>query len=142
MTWRKLNADEVALFDNEDLKDEADGVLWSRSPCGVPIVTWGPCLDHSLIVLHELGFHDAVRDVITRPEVDFIDPLLADFFAGYRMMTCLAHVLERSCEACAYVISLPDVADEEKNGHIAQARHLARAARAKHAASDALESLK
>lgn len=144
MTWTKLSADEVSLFEaGDDGPGGPDGEMWSLSPCGVPIATWGNGVDHALSVLHVHCLHAAVREVLERATADwFIDPrCIADFWAGYGLMSRLAPLLEHSRPACHYVLSLSDNADEVTHENIRKARDTARSALAKHAASDSLREI-
>lgn len=149
MTWSMLNNDEVRLFEEREMtpcfldNDEpTEQLMYSRTLCGVPVSMSICDLEYSLSVLCSYHFHSAVREVLTQIAQTWTNHrCLADYYTGLGMHSELAHLLERSVQACEYVLALSDVSDEVMNGHISQARDNARSALAKHAASDALREM-
>lgn len=149
MTWTMLKGDEVALFEERELTpcfldddEPLEQLVWSRSLCGVPVAMSVCDLEHSLSVLHTMGFHSAVREVLAQIAQTWGNHrCLADYYTGYGMLCDLTHLLERSVQACEYVLALADVSNEERNGYIGQARDLARSALAKHYANDAISEI-
>lgn len=149
MTWKILNESEVVIFEKREsgpcfmfTSAGPEGVLWFRSPCGVPVATQGHCLEHALGILHANGFRTAVLEILSSVDLYVLDDFcMADFCAGYGVFGGMAVMAEQSRASCHYLLELKEVSNEKTNGYIRQAQDMARSALAKHAANDALKEM-
>lgn len=146
MTWSMLNEAEVAVYEKFEKgpclmfsSPGPEGELWFRSPCGLPVATQGHCIEHALGILHVNNLKAAVLEILSSVDLDLVhDYCLADYYAGYGIMSGVAVMTERCRASCHYLLALKDVSDELRNGYIQQARNMARSALAKHYANDAI----
>lgn len=83
------------------LASRPPGELWFRSPCDVPVAAQEHCIKHALGILHVNDLKAAVLKILSSVELDLDhDCCLADFYAGYGIMSGVAVMTERCRASC------------------------------------------
>jgi hypothetical protein len=137
MTWRTLDDDERWQFRESEAPPA--GKEWGYSPAMVLVEVDRDSLEHEMVKDRRDLFKMA--EILSGP-MPLHPCALADGFVTYRMTSRLLQLLERSEEAIAYVLALPEPEDTrgiDTKAHVRAAKDMARSICARNAALDALK---